>query len=153
MYVQDTSGVSAWVGYWGSGQQNHQYARGRLRWTLGCLNHLQARGSVSPRKMQLPSSRTQQVHIKSQDLNPRLTGKHTVVCVPLDPLSKDLLPRHSFGVCVSCREPSCQVTPSLGHRHLETEGGEGIKAPTFPTSAQSETMRGDACSRAPCQTG
>lgn len=103
--------------------------------------------------MQLPSSRTQQVHIKSQDLNPGLTGKHTVVCVALDPLSKDLLPRHGFGVCVSCRELSCQVMPSLGHQHLEAEGGEGMKALTFPTSAQSETMRGDACYRAPCQAG
>lgn len=29
----------------------------------------------------------------------------------------------------------------------------GIKALTFPTSAQPEAMRGNACSRTPCQTG
>ena len=36
--------------------------------------------------MKLASSHTQQVHIKSQDLNPGLIGMHTVVCVPLYPL-------------------------------------------------------------------
>ena len=73
------------------------------------------------------------------------------------PLRADLLPscgqcgRHTptpaasaFRVCLSCREPPCwTASTSQGNTHLETEPGQGVKAPLLWHDAQ----QGTSCSR------
>lgn len=142
-YVQNTSRMSVWVACWGACNGIIGIGWASYSW-LGAVRTI-----CRHEEVWVPGKLSYQAPIHNKDISE--TGFELR---PNWKASKDLLPRHGVQCLPRLHSTAlpAQVL-SQGYQYLETEGGRGTKALTFPTSAQSETKRGNTCFRTPCRTG